>query len=151
MSNTFSNIYIKFNKVLSGCRTIYDALFFAQYYIKSNPEYKSLIISMIYGKHYEKITDFRSIANILKILNNFETRNEIDMYINKNINKDNFDYSQLNALLRLGKTKTYVKNDIQNDIQNDDLLMISKNINNNLINLLGNNSTRSEDVLNYSE
>ncbi len=142
MSNTFSEIYIKFNKVLSGCRTIYDALFFAQYYIKSNPEYKPLIISMIYGKHYEKITDFRSIANILKILNNFETRNEIDTYINKNINKDNFDYSQLNALLRLGKTKTYIKN----DIQNDDLLLISKNINNNLINLLDNKSIQNENI-----
>ncbi len=142
MSNTFSDIYIKFNKVLSGCRTIYDALFFAQYYIKSNPEYKPLIISMIYGKHYEKITDFRSIANILKILNNFETRNEIDTYINKNINKDNFDYSQLNALLRLGKTKTYIKN----DIQTDELLLISKNINNNLINLLDNKSIQNENI-----
>jgi len=70
MEDKFLEIYTKFKHILSGCRTIYDALYFAQYYIKNNPEYKSLINGMIHGKHYEKITDFRTISNILNILNN---------------------------------------------------------------------------------
>lgn len=126
MEDNYKDIYEKFSNVLSGCRTIYDALFFAQYYIKNNPEYSQLINSMIHGKHYEKITDFRTMANILKTLNNFETRNEIDTFINTSI-KDNLDYSQLNALLRLGKNKTYIKQNIQNDTS-----IVSENINKKL-------------------
>jgi len=129
-NRNLKNIYIKFSNVLSGCRTIYDALFFAQFYIKNNPECKSMINGMIHGKHYEKVIDFRSVANILKILNDFETRNDIDNYIDENINKDNFDYSQLNSLLRLGRTKTYIK---QN---NSDMSEVTENINKNLVNLI---------------
>lgn len=136
MEDKFTETYTKFKHILSGCRTIYDALYFAQFYIKNNPEYKSLINGMIHGKHYEKITDFRSIANILNILNNFETRNDIDSYINTNINKDNFDYSQINSLLRLGKTKTYTQN--KNEIS-DNISILSKNIDNNITELLNSN------------
>ncbi len=138
------DIYRKFSCVLLGCRTIYDALYFAQFYIKNNPECKSLINGMIHGKHYEKVTDFRSIANILNILDNFESQNDIDVYINKNINKDNFDYSQLNALLRLGKTKTYKNYDnttMENESNiSENLSILSENINKNLSGLINNNS-----------
>ncbi len=138
MENNLKDVYIKFSNVLSGCRTLYDALFFAQFYIKNNPEYKSLINGMIHGKHYEKITDFRSIANILNILNNFETRNDIDNYINTNISKDNFDYSQINALLRLGKVKTYSQKNIVEEKSNN-ISILSNNVNKHITNLINNN------------
>jgi hypothetical protein len=143
-NNNYKDIYLKFSSVLSGCRTLYDALYFAQFYIKTNPECKTLINNMIHGKHYEKITDFRTMANILKMLNNFQTRNEIDTYINTSINKDNLDYSQLNSLLRLGKNKTYIK---QNNNDINDLNILSENINKNLINLIDKKSNNdSEDT-----
>jgi len=139
--NNCKDIYLKFSNVLSGCRTIYDALYFAQYYIKTNPEYKILINSMIQGKHYEKITDFRTIANILKMLNNFQTRNEIDAYINISINKDNLDYSQLNSLLRLGKNKTYIK-----QTNNEGINIVTENINKNLVCLINKNMTEDCNI-----
>lgn len=147
-NNNYKDIYLKFSNVLSGCRTLYDALYFAQYYIKNNPEHKSLINSMIHGKHYEKITDFRTMANILKMLNNFQTRNEIDTYINTSINKDNLDYSQLNSLLRLGKNKTYIK---QNNNDINDLNILSENINKNLINLIDKKSNENSEDTNNSD
>lgn len=139
--NNCKDIYLKFSNVLSGCRTIYDALYFAQYYIKTNPEHKILINSMIQGKHYEKITDFRTIANILKMLNNFQTRNEIDAYINISINKDNLDYSQLNSLLRLGKNKTYIK-----QTNNEGINIVTENINKNLVCLINKNMTEDCNI-----
>lgn len=145
-NNNCKDIYIKFSNVLSGCRTLYDALYFAQFYIKNNPEHKTLINSMIHGKHYEKITDFRRMANILKMLNNFQTRNEIDTYINTSINKDNLDYSQLNALLRLGKNKTYIK---QNN--NEDVNIVTENINKNLVSLIDKNLNNDNDDNNLNE
>ena len=144
MEDKFLEIYTKFKHILSGCRTIYDALYFAQFYIKNNPEYKSLINGMIHGKHYEKITDFRSIANILNILNNFETRNDIDNYINSNINKDNFDYAQINALLRLGKTKTYIQ--VKQKEVSTNISILSDNIDKNISELINNNNIDLEKI-----
>ena len=123
------DIYIKYKNILSGCRTIYDSLYFAQYFIKINPECKNLINGMIHGKHYEKISDFRSIVQILNKLNEFKSRNEVDEYINTNI-KDNFDYAQINSFIRLGRTKTFNKinkNDNYNEIFKLNTL-IDKNI-----------------------
>lgn len=131
-NNNLKEIYIRYKNILSGCRTLYDALYFAQYFIKINPDCKILINGMIHGKHYEKVNDFRSIANTLNILNEFKTRNEIDEYINTNI-KDNYDYAQINALIRIGRTKTYNNN---NNNNMHELLTLHKDINTNLDNLL---------------
>lgn len=129
-NNNLKNIYIRYKNILSGCRTIYDSLYFAQYFIKINPECKNLINGMIHGKYYEKVLDFRTIANTLNILNEFNTRNEIDEYINNNI-KDNFDFIQINALIRLGRNKN-----ISNNITNNKIFKFDKNIDNNLNSLL---------------
>jgi hypothetical protein len=141
-NNELKDIYIKFKNVLSGCKTIYDALYFAQYYIKSNPECKNLINGMIHGKNYEKISDLRTIAQILNTLNEFKSRNEIDNYINKNI-KDNFDYSQINAFLRLGRTKIYNK---QQNSNNGEIFKLNIDINNNLNTLVENNQNISLNI-----
>jgi hypothetical protein len=129
-NNELKDIYIKFKNVLSGCKTIYDALYFAQYYIKSNPECKNLINGMIHGKNYERISDFRTIAHILNTLNEVKSRNEIDEYINNNI-KDNFDYAQVNSFIRLGKTKTYKKNGESNE--NGEIFKLDNNSNLNTL------------------
>jgi hypothetical protein len=137
INNNLKHIYIRYKNVLSGCRTIYDALYFAQYFIKLNPECKNLINGMIHGKQYEKISDLRTIAHILSTLNDLKTRNKIDEYINLNI-KDNFDYAQINSFIRLGRTKSYDKS---NDIEKiDEIFKLDINTNNNLIDLISNNS-----------
>ncbi len=138
-NNNLKDIYIRFKNVLSGCRTIYDALYFAQYFIKLNPECKNLINGMIHGKQYEKISDLRTIAHILSTLNDIKTRNEIDEYINTNI-KDNFDYAQINSFIRLGRTKTYNKpNDIEKiDSKSDEIFKLDMSTNNNLSGLMSN-------------
>ncbi len=138
-NNNLKDIYIRYKNILSGCRTIYDALYFAQYFIKLNPECKNLINGMIHGKQYEKISDLRTIAHILSTLNEIKTRNEIDEYINTNI-KDNFDYAQINSFIRLGRTKTYNKpNDIEKiNEKTDEIFKLDMNTNNNLSGLMSN-------------
>lgn len=140
-NNNLKDIYIRYKNVLSGCRTIYDALYFAQYFIKLNPECKNLINGMIHGKQYEKISDLRTIAHILSTLNELKTRNEIDEYINVNI-KDNFDYAQINSFIRLGRTKTFDKsNEIEKSNEIDEIFKLDMNTNNNLNDLISNNNT----------
>jgi hypothetical protein len=133
-NNDLKNIYLRYKNILSGCRTIYDSLYFAQYFIKINPECKNLINGMIHGKYYEKVFDFRSMSNTLNILNECGTRNEVDEYINNNI-KDNFDYIQINALIRLGRNKR-ISNNISNNVLNNKIFKFDKNIDNNLNSLL---------------
>jgi len=133
-NSNIKDIYTSFKYVLSGCRTLYDSLFFAQYYIKANPECTSLINGMIHGKNYEKIYDFRNMMNILNILDKFKTRNEIDEYINNNL-RDNYDYAQMNALLRLGRTKMYNKENKEEENTNS-IITLHTHTNDNLINLI---------------
>jgi hypothetical protein len=121
------NAYNKYKHILSGCRTIYDALYFSQEIIKEYPELKNLINGMIHGKQYEKVLDLRTIAQTLNILNDFTSRNEIDTYINENL-KNNIDIVQLNALMRIGKMKQNIINNINEKIFkiSEDSLIIPK-------------------------
>ena len=144
-NNNLKDIYIRYKNVLSGCRTIYDALYFAQHFIKINPECKNLINGMIHGKQYEKISDLRSIAQILSTINEMKTRNDIDEYINTNI-KDNFDYAQINSFIRLGRTKTYDK-PIENE-KTDEIFKLDMNTNNNLNDLMSNNTDNNLELTN---
>ena len=113
-NNELKQIFFKFKNILSGCRTIYDSLYFAQDIINKHPESKFLINGMIHGKIYDKILDFRTVAQTLNILNEFESRNEINEYINNNL-KDNYDYIQIDAFMR---TLKYKKNIFINDNDN---------------------------------
>ena len=61
--------YIEFSHILSGCRTIIDAYFFAEIYLRSNPEMGMIIYSMINGKKYEQVLDFKSIKSALENIN----------------------------------------------------------------------------------
>jgi len=111
-----NEIYIRYKHILSGCRTIYDALYFAQYIIKEYPESKKLINGMIHGRTYDKILDFRTMVNTLNIIENMETKQDINDYINKNI-KENYDFIQTNAMMRITKTKKLFISDKNNDTE----------------------------------
>jgi hypothetical protein len=123
-NNELKQIFFKFKNILSGCRTIYDSLYFAQDIINKHPESKFLINGMIHGKIYDKILDFRTVAQTLNILNEFDSRDEINEYINNNL-KENYDYIQIDAFMR---TLKYKKNISINDNK------IYKFQNNNFVN-----------------
>lgn len=53
--NSYEETYIIFNNILSGCRTMLDAFYFAEKIISINPNYKDLLIGMIYNKKYDKV------------------------------------------------------------------------------------------------
>lgn len=110
-SYNFEEIYKIFKDILGGCRTMIDAFYFAEKIISNNPEYKELVIGMIYNKKYDKVLDFRTLAHTLNELNSLEYREDIDDFLNKNI-KNNFDEKQLNTFLRLSKTKPNKVNEV---------------------------------------
>ena len=90
-------IYLRFKNILSGCRTIYDALYFAKYIISKYPESVKLINGMIHNKSYDKILDYRTIINTLKILDKFDSRQEINDYIEKKEREfDSYDPEYVN-------------------------------------------------------
>ena len=144
-----NEIYIRYKHILSGCRTIYDALYFAQYIIKEYPESKKLINGMIHGRTYDKILDFRTMVNTLNLLENMETKQDINDYINKNI-KENYDFIQTNAMMRIAKNKKLFISDkindegekiykLDNDINNIININIDNNLDNNIDNIIDNN------------
>lgn len=97
-------LYIKFKHILSGCRTILDAFYFADKFIRAYPGSNELLNSMIQGKHYDSVLDFRTIRGTLIELDTYLHREEIDEYINK-ISRNNNDSIQTRSLLRISKTK----------------------------------------------
>ena len=99
-----NEIYIRYKHILSGCRTIYDALYFAQYIIKEYPESKKLINGMIHGKTYEKILDFRKVVQTINILNELKLQKDVNEYIN---NKD------LNASYSGRLKSSYIQDDLK--------------------------------------
>ena len=51
--SSFEEVYIIFNNILSGCRTMIDAFYFAEKIIQNNNTYRDLLIGMIHNKKYE--------------------------------------------------------------------------------------------------
>ena len=70
------NKYVEFSHILSGCRTITDAYFFAEIYLKSNPEMGTLIYSMINGKRYDQVLDLKTIKSALEVTNEQKYKEE---------------------------------------------------------------------------
>jgi hypothetical protein len=112
--NSYEETYIIFNNILSGCRTMLDAFYFAEKIISINPNYKDLLIGMIYNKKYDKVMDMRTIAHMLSELNSLLYREEVDEYINQNM-KNNSDNIQMNSFLRFGRNKTVKTHNITKD------------------------------------
>lgn len=109
MDIELKEIYNQYKNILSGCRTIYDSLYFAQDIINKYPKYKNFINGMIHGKTYEKILDFRSVAQTLNTLAELPSQNDINEYINNNL-REQYDIIQVGTFMRLGKTKNILLN-----------------------------------------
>jgi phage FluMu protein Com len=121
-----NNAYNIFKNILSGCKTMVDAIYFVDKIIKLCPESRDLLIGMIHNKKYDKSYDIRSMAHVLNQLDLQLYREDIDEFIDKNI-KSHVDLIQLTSLIRLSKFKSIKIHDKQdkqinvtfNNISND--------------------------------
>lgn len=113
--------YIQFKHVLSGCRSILDAYYFADLYIKKNPEMKNIIYSMINGKRYDNVLDFRTIKNVLYDISSTQYQEDATIIADK-ITKKTTDATQLKTLMRIVKAKPHkpIPVKIENNTHNDD-------------------------------
>jgi hypothetical protein len=98
------NKYVEFAHILSGCRTITDAYFFAEIYIKGNPEMNTLIYSMINGKRYEQVLDLKTIKSTLDVTNEHKYKDDAYEYGENQIQKTN-DTVQKKTFSRIIKDK----------------------------------------------
>ena len=104
--------YIEINNILSGCRTLLDSYCFSEIYSKSNPEMKSVVLSMVNGKrYYDNIIDFKEMQFLLETLDKIQYKEDAEELINFKY-KDITDYIQLQTIKRmiqnkLSKTNSY--------------------------------------------
>lgn len=115
--------YNEFSHILSGCRTIIDSYYFAELYIKKNPEMKNLIYSMINGKRYDNILDSVSMINLLEAINNCKYKEDANELM-KTCNSD--DNVQKKTLLRLIKNKPLKPIDVM--LKEESIVPIPENI-----------------------
>lgn len=107
-----NNAYNIFKNILSGCKTMVDAIYFVDKIIKLCPQSRDLLIGMIHNKKYDKSYDIRSMAHVLNQLELQIYREDIDEFIDKNI-KSHVDLIQLTSLIRLSKFKPIKIHDVQ--------------------------------------
>lgn len=100
------NKYVEFSHILSGCRTITDAYFFAEIYIKSNPEMNTLIYSMVNGKRYDQVLDLKTIKSVLENANEQKYKDDAEEYCENFIQKTN-DPIQKKTFNRIVKDKPH--------------------------------------------
>lgn len=117
--------YIEFSHVLSGCRTITDAYSFAEVYIKHNPEMAILVYSMVNGKRYEQILDFKTVKKSLEVLTNLPTKDEGVEY-SENQTKQTTDITQKKMFVRVLKNKPIETNSHIKIHENTDVMITKK-------------------------
>ena len=123
---SFEELYIIFDNILSGCKTMIDALYFAEKLLKNNVEYKELLIGMIYGRKYDKVLDFRTLSHTLSELNDVEYRDDVDEFIDKNL-KNNVDLTQLNSIMRISRIKN-IKVEVEVESKEKNKVKLSNNL-----------------------
>lgn len=97
--------YIEFKNILSGCRTILDAFYFGDLYIKRNPEMRGLVYSMINGKRYDdNTTDYKTISNMLISLDKCVYEDDANQLL-KLTSFKHFDKIQTRAFNRIINSK----------------------------------------------
>jgi len=104
MNGICDHKYTQFKHILSGCRSILDAYYFADIYVKRNPEMKNIIHSMINGKRYENVLDFRTMKNVLYDISKIQYQDDADKVIDM-MTKKTTDSTQLKTLSRSAKVK----------------------------------------------
>jgi hypothetical protein len=99
------NKYREFKNILSGCKTITDARYFGDLYIKRNPESKRMVISLLNGKKYGNKKDIKTFQKLLEKCVEMTSYEIIEM-IQENYNlKDKDDDIQIRTLMRVAKYK----------------------------------------------
>ena len=96
--------YSQFRNILSGCRSILDAYYFADLYTKHNPEMKSIVYSMVNGKRYEEVLDFKTVQHTIEDINNAQYQENANIVIEK-ISKNTVDSTQSKTFNRIAKNK----------------------------------------------
>lgn len=123
------NKYTEFSHILNGCRTILDAVYFANIYSLRNPEMYNIIYSMVYGKRYEKVLDFKTMIIIIETIKNSDNKDSIDNLIYDLIYSDakkTTDPAQIKTIMRLRSSKIFIQNDIIVQNHNKNIKLISK-------------------------
>jgi hypothetical protein len=92
----------EFKHILSGCRNILDAYYFAEIYSKRCPEMKHIFYSMCNGKRYDKIIDYRGMKNMLEDFNEHSYKD--DYYID-DLSQNTIDENQINSIKRINNNK----------------------------------------------
>jgi hypothetical protein len=110
------NKYNEFNTILSGCNTILDAHYFAEIYVKYNPEMRTLVHSMINGKRYGYALSFKSMMSGIQLINSFIYKDEADEATDLYTKKTK-DIIQLKTLKKISKNKI-VRDDINIEKKN---------------------------------
>lgn len=105
------NKYVEFSHILSGCRTITDAYFFADIYLKSNQEMRTLIYSMINGKRYDQVLNLKSVKCALEVTNEEKYKEDADEYMENYVQKT-YDNIQKKTFNRIIKNKPNKPHDI---------------------------------------
>ena len=117
-----------FTYILTGCRTVLDAYYFAEIYSRKNPEMRSLIYSRVNGKRYETILDFKTMMSLIDSVNSCQYKEDaediIDLYSKKTL--DNTQKKTLQRISRNKPSRPYMTKTIvdQNKI---DKITITKN------------------------
>lgn len=103
------NKYVEFSHILSGCRTITDAYFFAEIFLKTNPEMATLIYSMVNGKRYDQVIDLKSIKNALEYINEQKYKEDANENVENYLQKttDNIQKRTFNRIIRNKPHKPY--------------------------------------------
>lgn len=107
--NYNKNKYNEFNNILSGCKTIVDAYYFGDIYIKYNPEMNALVKSMIHGKKYDVVLSFNNMMTCINSINKYIYKDEIEEITDNYMKKTN-DVIQLKTIKRFISRKQIRKN-----------------------------------------
>lgn len=102
----------EFKYILSGCKSLHDALYFANIYCKDkSDDIRKLIISLIYAFQYTNVIDINSLNEILVNINNISFENNEN---NEKINTNNNDKLITKIFMRISnilnkQNKIYLK------------------------------------------
>jgi hypothetical protein len=137
--------YNEFKHILLGCRNVTDASYFADAYIKKNPETKKLIIGMLNGKKYSSCKDFRLMQKIMKECNTCEYYEDAINIIKEYFPSKDTNNIQYRTLLRIAETKKRLNiNENQSKaslIRKNKIGLITKNCPHCERSYIGNNDT----------
>jgi hypothetical protein len=99
------NKYNEFKNILFGCRNLNDATYFADLYIKKNPETKKLVMSLLKGKkYYSSCKDFCLMQKIMEKCNECVYQKDV-MDIIEGYFSEKENSVQYRTLMRIAKSK----------------------------------------------